>query len=200
MKGRAHLAIGLVAAGGAAWGLQRGGVDVAPAVAAAGFAAAAAGSLAPDIDHRDSLVSWRIPATIFAAGAAMLVASLAPGWLPAVWRHPVAPLMEAIPLEPAGLLLMGMAVLPARMACSPGRGRSRCAMAVAAGGVTGARAGPPGRTDRRSAAAARVATVAAPALVLRADAYVRRNASTTSMNSLGRSSCAMWPHSAMVAS
>lgn len=72
MKGGTHIVIGAAAAGLGLWAAHTAGVAVSPAVAAASVGVAVAGALAPDIDHRDSTISKRVPGKLMGQGVRLL--------------------------------------------------------------------------------------------------------------------------------
>lgn len=73
MKGRTHVAIAVVPAGAALWWLGSGGTPLEPGLVAGVTAAAALGALAPDIDHRRSLIGRTIPREAMRRGLVVLL-------------------------------------------------------------------------------------------------------------------------------
>ena len=73
MKGRAHLVVGAVAGAGGLWAAHTlCGVVVTPVIAVTTVAVACAGALAPDIDHRDSTISRKVPGALLGRGIQIL--------------------------------------------------------------------------------------------------------------------------------
>lgn len=101
MRGQQHMAIAGVSAWAACWGLQQAGMDIAPMSMFTAAAVAAAGGLAPDLDHPFSLASFAIPSTLIAYGGGFLavaawqkqqtgpqmfdLSALGPGYFSAAW-------------------------------------------------------------------------------------------------------------------
>lgn len=73
MKGRSHLVIGAVAGAGGLWAAHTFfGVTITPVIAVTTVAVACAGALAPDIDHRDSTISRKVPGALLGRGIQVL--------------------------------------------------------------------------------------------------------------------------------
>lgn len=73
MKGRTHVAIAVLPAGVAVWLLASGGMPLEPVIAAGAPLAAALGALAPDIDHRRSLIGRTMPREAMRRGLVVLL-------------------------------------------------------------------------------------------------------------------------------
>lgn len=73
MKGRTHVAIAVLPAGVATWWLASGGMPLEPMMVAGVPAAAALGALAPDIDHRRSLIGRTVPREAMRRGLVVLL-------------------------------------------------------------------------------------------------------------------------------
>ncbi len=114
MQGREHLGVGIVATGAVLWGARALGLPLEPAQVAAGVVLAGVGSLAPDIDQPQSMISNGIPATMFVVGVLMAGGPPVARMLAAkndVWSAVFSGLWEAAaPLIPLGLLLIVMAL------------------------------------------------------------------------------------------
>jgi membrane-bound metal-dependent hydrolase YbcI (DUF457 family) len=72
VRGGTHIVIGAASAGLGLWAAHGAGVAVSPGVSAAVVAVAVAGAIAPDIDHRDSTISSRVPGTLMGQGVRLL--------------------------------------------------------------------------------------------------------------------------------
>jgi membrane-bound metal-dependent hydrolase YbcI (DUF457 family) len=95
------MAIAGVTALAACWGLRQAGMDIAPVSMVTAAAVAAAGGLAPDLDHPFSLASFAIPSTLLGYGGGFLAVAawqkqqtgpqmldlwaLGPGYFSAAW-------------------------------------------------------------------------------------------------------------------
>lgn len=73
MKGRTHVAIAVLPVGAALWWLGSGGTPLEPLMVAGVPAAAALGALAPDIDHRRSLIGRTMPRAVMRRGLIVLL-------------------------------------------------------------------------------------------------------------------------------
>lgn len=114
LEGRAHLGIGVVSAGVVMWMAQSAGAPVSTGTVAAGVVVAGLGSLAPDIDHPKSLIGNRLPASLFASGLVLVLASFGlklaasdTGLLAAVWT---SLLQWTSPMLKWGVLLVALGV------------------------------------------------------------------------------------------
>lgn len=85
MTGKQHIAVGIVSSILGAWGLQAVGVPIMPeASLVVGVLVAAAGALAPDIDHPKSLISRRLPGKFLRRGLPLLAVAVVLGLLPLI--------------------------------------------------------------------------------------------------------------------
>lgn len=121
MRGRTHLLIGVGSTVVALWVLRAGGEGVDPVTAVLGVVAAAAGSLAPDLDHGGSTASRRIPrklafeavgvlAPVF-AGAALASTYVQPSWGAAIVEALGPVIRVGLWLLLPAALLVGLSVL-----------------------------------------------------------------------------------------
>lgn len=115
MQGREHLAIGMVATGTVLWGAHAVGLPLEPGPVVAGVVLAGVGSLAPDIDQPQSMISNGIPATLFALGVCMAAGAPLMKMMAArndVWSAVFSGLGQfAAPLVPVGLLFILLALV-----------------------------------------------------------------------------------------
>jgi membrane-bound metal-dependent hydrolase YbcI (DUF457 family) len=85
MNGPQHVAVGAVSAGLILWGLKSAGMDVGTSAIVTGSVVAAVGALAPDIDYPQATIGMRIPVTLLAFGASLLLLPLLFSAMPVAW-------------------------------------------------------------------------------------------------------------------
>ena len=100
VKGRTHVAIAVLPAGAALWLLASGGMQFDAATFAGAPVAAALGALAPDIDHRRSLIGRTMPREVMRRGLVVLLGLGGVAWF-ASRRVDIAVVESALaPLRP----------------------------------------------------------------------------------------------------